>query len=57
MPKPQLNKLYLALRDAHLAACLAGDCDCITSDQHARNVQRARELGLADKPQEVKEGK
>jgi hypothetical protein len=44
--KLDMGKLYLAIRDARLEACLADECECITNEEHEKNVRRAKELGL-----------
>ena len=49
MKKLDLNALAEALRNAHLKECLTGECQCITMDEHERNVARAKELGLVEK--------
>jgi hypothetical protein len=44
--KLDIGKLAVAIRDAHLQECLANECQCVTNEEHAKNVERAKELGL-----------
>lgn len=50
MSYEQIMKLAQSLSRAYLEACLEGrECNCITIEEHERNVRRARELGLDKK--------
>lgn len=44
--KLDMVKLAIAIRNARLGACLAGNCECITTEEHEKNVRRAKELQL-----------
>ena len=33
--------LYRALKTAYREACLAGDCDCVTIEEHERRIATA----------------
>lgn len=43
---PDMKKLAVAIRDAHLHTCFANECECITHEEHEKNVRKAKELGL-----------
>lgn len=43
--KLDMNKLYTSLLEGRLEECVKGTCECITQDEHQRNLELAIKRG------------
>ncbi len=46
MKNLDLEALAEAIQNAHLEDCIANECNCVTVEEHAAQIERAQQLGL-----------